>query len=248
MAYQTIATRWLLSRRPSIAVSFVEYKWEQPQWIDIQAQIEVDGEKHSGRGTDKIGDLALEKASSEAIERWCCQKLSISTAGCAVHSSEAEATTKSQLEFQERFIFNSFLKSGGAAKELSPFLFEQDKVRLWQIEATTVIAISYSDSTPTSLGVAKEQSIDQAIEKSKIESLRNLFSFKNDPTQFKSIIQRDNNFWCCDPGLLNNALKKLEAPTSHVVDVKSGSTNTQTVKSILGFDDCPLFFSRTVEG
>lgn len=270
MAYQTVATRWLLGKKDQIDVSFVEHKWNigpSFPYTDIEVLIRLD-DKHTvtGRGTDLVGDIALEKASSEAIERWCCHILNISTVGCAVHSHRESAELNSKNEFAERFAFNK-LKS----KDIKPKALQSKKtqelfgnlakfypgseVLFFELVTftpdKTVLCLILDENTPISLGLALEAREDSAVQKSFTEALRNYVSYKTDASLFFNSIQKSMDFWCCNPEFLNQLLGliKMDVEISSVAMLKPiTKTLTRSISEIVQIADCPLFFSMTTEG
>jgi len=235
----------------TIPVSFVEHKWGQPHFNDIEVKISIDGNIFLGRGTDKDGDLALEKASSEAIERWCCHRLHASTVGCAVHSNELEASKNAQGEFIERLVFDQFIERGGNVTELFNMVNGQayQKIRLWYINNSlsekVVIAIAVHDNVPVAIGIGHAVQAQFAAEKAYVEALRNLAAFKHDPELFKKITSDNSDFWCCDPNFISDVLLKLEKSGSLLtIEVPSSETKTFRASQILGISSCPLYFSQ----
>lgn len=258
MANQTVATRWLLSMRDRIKVSFVEHKWAGPYFTDIEIKIHIGGMEFSGRGTDKNGDLALEKASAEAIERWCCQELKLSTVGCAIHSVELLAEKNSKYEFIERFIFNKFIENGNLANEFFPAIpmrYPWGTFRFWNLGDTyagsVAISISFDNQIPISIGIALSESEEPAAAKAFIEALRNFEAYEHDKSTFTAMIGNDPDLWCCDPQFLKRvlsqiAMNKAVSPTNWILP--DTITISKKVSEILGQDDCPLYFSRTTQG
>lgn len=269
MAYKTIATRWLLSQKNAFNISFVEHKWNINLFssiTDIEIKIQLDHKTViNGRGTDQIGDLALEKASSEAIERWCCHKLKISSVGCAVHSNEICANSNSKKEFIERYFFNQFLDykikpqkiKNYKTKELSEHLiirYPSAQICFWEISkslsGTILLCLIYDNNKTISLGLACEDNHDLGIQKSTIEAIRNFVAYKTDPHAFIFIIKNNPDFWCCNPTLLNRLASQLElAPADAVPEIVLQDpevvTKSYKVSELLNLQDCPLYFSET---
>lgn len=251
MAHKTVATRWLLSLRNQIPVSFVEHKWGKGEFTDIEVQINFNNKIFSGRGTDRVGDIAIEKASGEAIERWCCDTLGISTVGCALRSDESFAKQNAESELIERVIFSDFIENGGLAQELSSITVSlSDKLRFWAVGSKIVVAIAFTEGKPLALGIANEEKSELGVEKAKLEALRNLAAFKFDPIKFKEITENDHNFWCCDPQFLKKLMDRLENSLGQEIILPKLNVTTQKVDSVLGIEGCDqLYFARaTAEG
>lgn len=258
MAHKAVAASWLLNKKDNLNVSFIEYSWGRPDYCDIAVQIEENGLIHNGRGTDRDGDIALEKASAEAIERWCCQRMNISTVGCAIHNVEAEAIKNSQEEFLERYIFNYFLEKGSSIREIDNaklfYSLASDcdyKFRSWVMcikdLGSLIVTISFLHQKPISIGMSSSP-LGLAIEKSYIESLRNFRAFQDDPTQFLEKVTKNKDLWCCDPKFLKQVMLKIEQTNSCLEKSPQTyltATETKSASEVLGVNDCPLFFCRT---
>src|SRR6185437_2300039 len=76
---------------------------------DFEARIEVSGVAVVGRGIDFDPELAVEKASSEAIERLICNRLNISSEGFAIGGRRG-ADEHAKNEALERYYFNEHLR------------------------------------------------------------------------------------------------------------------------------------------
>lgn len=258
MAHQTVATRWLLSKKDLLKVSFVEHKDAQnllPNLTDIEVKIFVDEFTFSGRGTDSVGDIALEKASSEAIERWCCHKLGISTVGCAIHSTKEAAEQNSVCEFIERFYFDQFLSHSVRTLESKIESISQEaKINYYELAATeygTIILCLIIDSKkPVCLGLALEKEHKNGFKKAAVEALRNYAVYKENKTHFLKLVEEDLNLWCCSPNLLSKIFDRLSsqpaATSNSLINTPQFNSLSQNVSSILEIEDCPLFFSRTI--
>lgn len=257
MAHKTVATRWLLSKKDFLKVSFAEHKDAQsllPSLTDIEVKILVDELTFSGRGTDSVGDIALEKASSEAIERWCCYKLGISTVGCAIRSTKEDAEQNSACEFIERFYFDQFLlQSVQAPGSKIESISQEAQINYYEISKTeygTVILCLVIDSEkPVCLGLALEKELKNGFKKAAVEALRNYAVYKENKTHFLNLVGEDHNLWCCSPNLLSEIFERLSSQpitSSSSIKTPKFKTSTKNVSSILEIEDCPLFFSRTI--
>lgn len=257
MANKTVATRWLLSKKDLLKVSFVEHKNTQdllPHLSDIEVKISVDRLTFSGRGTDSIGDIALEKASSEAIERWCCHQLGISTVGCAIRSTKETAEFNSTSEFIERFYFDQLLSHSGQALDLKIESIGTDtQINYYELAITdygsVVLCLVVDSSKPICLGLALEQDLNNGFKKASIEALRNYAVYRENKPNFLKMTKEDHNLWCCNPDYLSKIFRllSLELKTSNFyAEVPRLKSLTKNVSSILGIEDCPLFFSRTI--
>lgn len=254
MAYQTtVAARWLLSQKEKLGVKFTEHSWGRPSLTDIEVSFLFNGINVQGRGTHAVGDIALEKACAEAIERLCCLKLGISTVGCAIHSNEELAILNSRNEFVERSAFDSFLNQKSSTLELDNVIKLQfgEKIKFWEIQnhsrCSTVFAITFdANENPISLGLGSADSLKEACEKAYLEAIRNFVSFKQNPTAFKNSVEKDHNLWCCDEKFLLNVLNKINLTYEIKNESLSFKTKVNPVSSIIGDDSCNLFFARTV--
>ncbi len=256
MAYKTIATRWLLAQKSSLDVSFIEHKDIRafmPNVTDIEVKISISGVIHSGRGTHPIGDLALEKASSEAIERWCCHKLRVSTVGCAIHSIKERAELNARSEFLERFLFDQFFSKtiSTLSSKIDP-LGPSASINFYELTKTTigsvVLALVFDSDKPICLGLALEENIEQGFRKASIEALRNYSVYKSDRNYFLQTAANDHNLWCCDSLFLKNIAEHLKATTAsnQSLEIPAMKNSIQPVSEILRIGDCPLYFSRTI--
>ena len=257
MAHQTVATRWLLSKKDLLKVSFAEHKDAQnllPNLTDIEVKILVDGLTFSGRGTDSVGDIALEKASSEAIERWCCHKLGISTVGCAIRSKKEDAEQNSECEFIERFYFDQFLShSVQILESKSESISQEAQIYYYELAATeygiVILCLIIDSANPVCLGLALEKELKNGFKKAAVEALRNYAVYKENKTHFLNLVEEDHNLWCCSPNLLSKIFERLSSQSitsSSFIKTPKFKTLTQNVSSILGIEDCPLFFSRNI--
>lgn len=80
--------KWLLKSQEELNVRVTEFNWPYRYNIglfDFDVSFEVNGHRHEGRGTDLDKSVALRKAISEAVERFICYVMGISTVGVAVH-------------------------------------------------------------------------------------------------------------------------------------------------------------------
>ncbi|MBL7545124.1 MAG: hypothetical protein JNL11_15005 [Bdellovibrionaceae bacterium] len=257
MAYKTVATRWLLSKKDLLKVSFAEHKDTfnlLPNLTDIEVKISVGSLTFSGRGTDLVGDIALEKASSEAVERWCCHKLEISTVGCAIRSTEEDAESSSVSEFIERFYFDQFLEhSFHALRSKTESIAPEAQINYYKLAKTkygsVILGLVVDSEKPICLGLALEKDLNVGFSKAATEALRNYTVYRENKSDFVDAVSNDHNLWCCNPDLLSKIFGRLSSvPTTSnfFVGVPKFKSITQNVSSILDIKDCPLFFSRTI--
>jgi hypothetical protein len=111
MANTNPITKWLISRKELFNLSFTQYGWPErylPALYDFTAQISVNGISSQGRGTDFIAEVAIEKASAEAIERYLCKVLKMDSIGFSV-SGFVSATEHAKFEALERYYLNRHL-------------------------------------------------------------------------------------------------------------------------------------------
>ncbi len=256
MAYKTVATRWLLSKKDLLKVSFAEHKDTHnllPNLTDIEVKISIGSLTFSGRGTDLVGDIALEKASSEAIERWCCHKLEISTVGCAIRSTEEDAKSNSVSEFIERFYFDQFLEHSFHSPRLkTESIGPEAQINYYELTRTkcgsVILSLVVDSKKPVCLGLALEKELKDGFTKSSIEALRNYAVYKENKSSFFEAVSNEPNLWCCDPEILGkiyNKISALRTISDSFIEIPKFKSSTQSVSSILGIGDCPLFLSRT---
>lgn len=112
MANTNPITKWLISRKEIFNLSFTQYGWPErylPTLYDFTAQISANGFTSQGRGTDFSAEVAIEKASAEAIERYLCKVLKMDSVGFSV-SGFVSATEHAKFEALERYYLNRHLK------------------------------------------------------------------------------------------------------------------------------------------
>lgn len=130
MAYKNAITRWLLNNKHLMALSFTQYDWPSNYLqgvYDFSAQIDFNGIQSEGRGIGFNPELALEKASAEAIERYICQKLKISSVGVAVSGANSSLDHAS-LEALERYYLNKHLKQEIPLHQIDEVLYLDFKI------------------------------------------------------------------------------------------------------------------------
>lgn len=111
MANTTPITKWLINRKELFKLSFKQYGWTEkylPMLHDFTAEISFNGISSQGRGTDLNAELAIEKASAEAIERYVCKILKMDSTGLSV-SGEVSSTEHAKFEALERYYLNYHL-------------------------------------------------------------------------------------------------------------------------------------------
>ncbi len=149
MANTNPITKWLISRKELFNLSFTQYGWPErylPALYDFTAQISVNGISSQGRGTDFIAEVAIEKASAEAIERYLCKVLKMDSIGFSV-SGFVSANEHAKFEALERYYLNRHL-------ELKiPFLRIDERA----IEATLVQTIDQLEDNSQSTFVSFHQ-------------------------------------------------------------------------------------------
>lgn len=273
MAHQTtIATRWLLSQKNKLDIAFVEHKWDQnilnaPNDIQITINFK-DKLRVLGRGTSTEGDLALEKASSEVIERWCCQYLNISTVGCAVHSNLVEASLNSKKEVLERFYFDQFVvskKSHGQittqhTAELSEKMknyFKTSDIEFHLIqkskEGIAILCIAFDKKIPITLGLSFEKDLNLGIYKSFFEAVRNFIAYTSNSINYFEKVKNDSNLWCCNPDFIQKLipfLSKEKLAINQITNLQKSETpevisSAKKVSELLPDSNCPLYFSSS---
>lgn len=111
MVDKNTITNWLLFHKDLFKLSYTQYDWPDrylPGLHDFSCHIEFGKIKSEGRGISSDPDLAIEKASAEAIERYICLKLNIPSIGVAV-SGEKSALIHAENEAMERFYLKNHI-------------------------------------------------------------------------------------------------------------------------------------------
>lgn len=119
MARNNPIASWLYLNRQVYDVQFTKMKWTANFDIalsDFEVCCSFKGKKLTGRGVDLDKDIALEKASSELLERMICADLGIDTVGVAA-SVVIDAKEHAKFEALERYFLKQHIGSQVSLKE-----------------------------------------------------------------------------------------------------------------------------------
>lgn len=121
MVDKNVITNWLITHKDLFKLSYKQYDWTDRYSLglhDFSCHLDLENIKSEGRGTSTDSELAIEKASAEAIERYICLKLNIPSVGVAV-SGEKSALVHAQNEVLERYYLNNHIELKWALKKIS---------------------------------------------------------------------------------------------------------------------------------
>lgn len=196
MAHQTPVAAWLYSNKQIFDLRFREFDWTTrhlPGVHDFSAVVGWNGVEAEGRGLANSSELALEKASAEAIERLICRLLNLDSVGMAV-SGTLDPTIHARNEVYERYFLNSHLNlsipmpevkkpSGASSHVVELFRSHNPKADLQFFKFATPTdfhgAACLIDSQQKSLGFAFGTSLDDVISRSFLETLPNFAWFQD---------------------------------------------------------------------
>ncbi len=221
-------TKWLLENRAKMNPRFTEFSWPERYFRglhDFEARIavpdaEFEGQiiEARGRGIDFDQELALEKASSEAIERLICMFVGVSTEGITVSGCNG-ANEHAKNEALERYYFylHEFrhqalqrIKSPEANHLIEQFQDQNQNFELRFYRMATdqsasgiVCAICDEDAGPKFLGIALNADLKTAMTRAMCEALANYARFSDAPKEYKSEVGLDPNAWICAPKFLD---------------------------------------------
>ncbi len=173
----------------------------------VRSTIEV-----CGRGIDFDEELALEKASSEAIERFICLKLNMMSEGFSV-SGRISSDEHAKNEALERYYFfvheirrQPFeqIISPEASRLIEQFDTQNPRysVRFYRMAIKdsingVVCAIGEGAANPMFLGIALSTDLERALTRSMCEALANYARFSDAPKEYFAEVELDENAWIC---------------------------------------------------
>ena len=109
MAHQTKIKNWIAASADALDLGIVELGWPAvwaPGFTATQATVSIGGRKFTGTGIARDTDLAVVKATVEAIERWITTVNELpNSSGLAGHDSIAQASINARNELVERDAF-----------------------------------------------------------------------------------------------------------------------------------------------
>lgn len=223
MANKKTLTSWLVENRERLNPAFVQFDWPNRYFnglSDFKATLNIEDFAAIGRGIDISPEIALEKASAEAIERLICHKLNISSGGCAV-AGEISAQSHARHEALERYYFDEHIEIGRPfhliEKTISPLsmsanlICEQFKSLNPNIGAHfykmavpdpyygIVCNISPTSEAPQILGLSLHIDPTKALKKALKEALMNYARQQDNPKSFAEAVNADSDLWICNP-------------------------------------------------
>lgn len=263
MADQQRLTNWILAQQDRLDLQVTELTWINsylPGWSDLEVTITVDGQNYSGRGADESEDVALGKATCEAIERYLCTIHGISSIGVAGHVDDSRAMEGARVELIERSLMRfhfenevpmSLVSSEDIRIDLVP---NPVKARIHAFKSiafrdlSAVVCLAEGLSTGSEfggvLGLGCDGDAERATLKARIECFRNLTALAVEPmrsiteTDFRAIIDpspQDRRGLLLDQTYCTKLLTRI-----------SGSCTTIDYKADL-FDIQPAWQKLTVE-
>ncbi len=226
-------TKWLLENRSKVNPRFTEFSWPERYFRglhDFEARIIVrdvkcngTGESRTieayGRGIDFDQELAVEKASSEAIERLICMSVKIGSKGVAVAGRNG-ADEHAKNEALERYYFTMQETRGFPFEKIESAIAKQfaekfaaqnqyNELRFYRMAIDgsingIVCAIGKNPDDPKFLGIALDRDQDYAITRSMCEALANFAKHSDDPVAYKAKVCVNDDLWICRDLFLNN--------------------------------------------
>lgn len=254
MARHESLIQWASSNRHRISLEAKEFDWAWKKGIplfDFEVQLQVDGFKGVGRGSDPEETTALTKAVAEALERAVCTSLGISTVGVAAHTVSHLARENARLEALERHAFERHLKN---REKFIPFdaeisiagLPEMRFFRMGLPDPYHALLCFLSDSGEKLLGLSCSTNPMEAMNKAALEVLRNQAVLLDNPAKFRKATAEDPNLWCCrgdfltDVEALFGESSKENAPGS----LPSLCAEKIEMTHLPALAECPIFLER----
>ncbi len=270
MANHTRLTNWLVENRATMNPHFTEYTWPKRYFHgihDIEARITLrdisNGSRKGrmidscGRGIDANQELALEKASSEAIERLICLRFGFDSEGFAI-SGRNGAAEHAKDEALERYYFKSHVDNGRPFSQIDSSstrqLIERFKLQnanfdmIFYRMATpedvsgVVCTIAGSNQEPFFLGLALNCDLEISASRAMNESLANYARFCDEPESYRAEVEKNKDAWISKPNFLrsiqslfttNETIKLLIEPP----ELASEFIDTSTFHPLRG---CPI--------
>lgn len=203
MVNKNAITHWLITHKDLFKLAYKQYDWPDRyslELYDFSCYIGFENIKSEGRGTSTNPDLAIEKASAEAIERYICLKLNIPSVGVAV-SGEKSALAHAQNEALERYYLNNHLELKWTLKKvdlanhsidsLSALLnkltssFKMVNIDFYQMHTPpdkigVICSIQHLETNFYSFGFSFNSEHSTGLEKSFLEAIPNIGAINNE--------------------------------------------------------------------
>jgi hypothetical protein len=196
-----------------------------PNFVDIEAEIKINGSTFRGRALDSKTELAIEKAVTEALERAICLSYLPNTNGVAAHPDATIAKQKALEELLERDLFLCHFLTNST-------LFPRPDLLTYVPQKAVADAqllgheIGFFSSTPSNLGTTLVCLITGKQANQPFGCILGLSfdSFKNSPAEkgnsaFKAFIEAYRQYrWHLDLNLLTesislNDFSRIDQPT-----------------------------------
>ncbi len=206
MVDKNAITNWLITHKDLFKLSYKQYDWTNRYSLglhDFSCHLNIGNIKSEGRGTSIDPELAVEKASAEAIERYICLKLNIPSIGVAV-SGEKSALVHAQNEALERYYLNKHLELKWPLKQVSLVHWSTDhlstlinklnsnfrilNVDFYQMHTPLdkfgiICSIQNLKTNFYSFGFSFNSELSIGLERSFLEAIPNSFAAINDETK-----------------------------------------------------------------
>lgn len=188
MAHQESVTSLLYSVRDEIHLEVTEYEWPKEfklNLFDFAVRVSYLGHQVTGRGVDQNEAVALEKASSEALESLICHIHKIESVGLSV-GFEYDSDTHAKFETFERYYLNEHRsqKVKLAQHNVSTLLIDHfrennSEVKINFLKMNTIkdvhgIICILKSKNVRSVGFSCSVSETKSIDKAFVEALPNL--------------------------------------------------------------------------
>lgn len=265
MAHNTPLAAWLYSNRQALSPKFLELEWPGrylPGIYDFAVTVELNGTSGEGRGLAESRELALEKASSEAIERLICRLLDLDSVGMAV-SGSLDPRNHARNELYERHFLDLHLKMsismtalvlplGGANAVIDSFRNLNPDVNLSFFKFSTPPGyhgtVCLIDNQSKSLGFAFGTSLEDAKYRSFLEALPNYAWFQNKRDGRQMAPSPSALPWHIREEFLNNILPLLgnDSTDSAKIQIPQAIEVPVDIKHIPVFKDAPFRVARFV--
>lgn len=214
MEHASQVALWILANRKNLNFKAQKLTWVQDygfNLFDYAVSIKIDDREFEGRGTDSLEDLAIEKAVTEAIERYFVfiDKNLSTTNGVAAHPIKEEAIKNAKYELIERDLFLTHFHSGTPFQPLSQEIWdsyiparsketlEAKKIDLKlynlgnQNDIFSVLAVAsganYQKPFGIVVGFGTKSALDKAILSAVIELFRHLAYLLNSDDRIESM-------------------------------------------------------------
>lgn len=177
---------WIFNSAKNSNIKISELSWPAKFGLalkDYIVQVKVEGRDFIGHGTDVDSDLAILKAMSEAYERYCVTLLELKNSnGCAAHVNFENAKEAALLELIERDCFLVNFIKRARFNEVDSCLNKvnlESQFRLTNYEIASgkykvFLARIEIDKASNIFGLGTSFKVEEAIEKSQTEALRQL--------------------------------------------------------------------------